>query len=151
MNRYFGEISREELLTAEEEVSLGRRIRNGDEGARQKLIERNLRLVVVLAKPYRRFGLDLEDLVAEGNVGLIQAVERFDPEMGCRFSTYAAWWIKQFVRKALVDQSRTIRVPVHVLSKLRSVRKLEQQLAADLGRKPSAEEMKEITGMTSER
>jgi len=138
---YLSEIGRARLLTAEEEVSLSRAARNGCLASRQRMIESNLRLVVNVARPYIKRGLPLLDLVEEGNLGLIRAVEKFDPDRGCRFSTYATWWIRQSVERAIMNQCRTVRLPIHIIRELaiylRTSRTLEQQL----GRRPSAEEI----------
>jgi RNA polymerase sigma factor (sigma-70 family) len=112
--RYFGQIGRGRLLTHEEEIDLGRRTREGDKTARSTLIEKNLRLVIPIAKKYRGMGLPFGDLIQEGNIGLMRAADKFDPEKGFRFSTYATWWIRQAVQRAVADKGRTIRVPVHM-------------------------------------
>jgi RNA polymerase primary sigma factor len=119
--RYLAQIGRERLLTHEEEIDLGRRARAGEEEARDELIERNLRLVVSVAKKYRGMGLPFGDLIQEGNIGLMKAVEKFDPERGWRFATYATWWIRQAVQRAVADKGRTIRVPVHMGEKMRKM------------------------------
>src|ERR671921_523589 len=111
---YLKKIGRGKLLTHREEISLARRTRAGDQRARKKLVESNLRLVVSVAKKYRGMGLPFEDLIQEGNLGLVRAVEKFDPERGLRFSTYGTWWIRQAIGRALANQARTIRLPVHV-------------------------------------
>ncbi|MDQ4000056.1 MAG: sigma-70 family RNA polymerase sigma factor, partial [Actinomycetota bacterium] len=111
--KYFRHIGRGELLTHEEEIDLSKRAKQGNKRARKRLIEKNLRLVVSVAKKYRGMGLPFEDLIQEANVGLIKAVEKFDPDRGFRFSTYATWWIRQAVQRAVADKGRTIRVPVH--------------------------------------
>ena len=132
---YFNEIGQSPLLTATEEVALARRVKLGDFEARQTMIERNLRLVVNIAKHYANRGLTLLDLVEEGNLGLIHALEKFDPERGFRFSTYATWWIRQNIERAIMNQSRTIRLPVHIIKELniylRAKRHLETHGVAD--------------------
>ena len=125
---YLNEIGANPLLTAEEELALARRLRAGDFPARQTLIERNLRLVVNIAKHYLNRGIPLLDLVEEGNLGLIHALEKFDPERGFRFSTYATWWIRQNIERAIMNQSRTIRLPVHVVKELNQVLRTKRQL-----------------------
>lgn len=138
---YLGEIGRARLLTAEEEVALGRAASKGCLSSRQRMIESNLRLVVNIARAYVKRGLPLLDLVEEGNLGLIRAVEKFDPERGCRFSTYATWWIRQSVERAIMNQCRTVRLPIHVIRELaiylRTARELEQKLS----RRPTIEEV----------
>lgn len=129
---YLSEIGFSPLLTAEEEVYFARRVHRGDEAARRRMIESNLRLVVKIARRYMNRGLPLLDLIEEGNLGLIHAVKKFDPERGFRFSTYATWWIRQTIERAIMNQTRTIRLPIHVIKEincyLRSARKLAQQL-----------------------
>ncbi|MBS0345174.1 MAG: RNA polymerase sigma factor RpoS [Proteobacteria bacterium] len=127
---YLNEIGANPLLTADEELSLSRRVREGDFLARQTMIERNLRLVVNIAKHYLNRGIPLLDLVEEGNLGLIHALEKFDPERGFRFSTYATWWIRQNIERAIMNQSRTIRLPVHVVKELNQVLRCQRQLEA---------------------
>jgi RNA polymerase nonessential primary-like sigma factor len=138
---YLGEIGRARLLTAEEEVALARAASKGCLSSRQRMIESNLRLVVNIARAYLKRGLPLLDLVEEGNLGLIRAVEKFDPERGCRFSTYATWWIRQSVERAIMNQCRTVRLPIHVIRELaiylRTARELEQKLS----RRPTIEEV----------
>jgi RNA polymerase nonessential primary-like sigma factor len=138
---YLSEIGRAPLLTAEEEISLSRAARKGCLASRQRMIESNLRLVVNVARHYTKRGLPLLDLVEEGNLGLIRAVEKFDPERGFRFSTYATWWIRQSVERAIMNQCRTVRLPIHVIRELtiflRASRELEQKLNGGRRRKRS--------------
>src|ERR687898_2133029 len=144
--RYFGQIARGRLLTHAEEIDLGRRAKEGDEMARSKLIEKNLRLVIPVAKKYRGMGLPFGDLIQEGNIGLMRAADKFDPEKGFRFSTYATWWIRQAVQRAVADKSRTIRVPVHAGEKFRKVVRTQNELHAEHGREPTDEEVAERLG-----
>jgi RNA polymerase sigma factor (sigma-70 family) len=146
---YFQEIARIPLLTAAEEVALGRRVQAGDEAAKQRMVEANLRLVVQIARRYRNRGLPLPDLIEEGNIGLLRAVEKFDPERGARFSTYATWWIRQAVTRALANQARTIRLPVHVEMLLGRYTKEHKRLTQELRRTPTLEELARALG-TSE-
>ena len=141
MRIYMQEISKTALLTREEEVVLANRIKAGDKSARDHMISANLRLVVKIAYDYNNFGLPLLDLISEGNIGLIKAVERFDPEKGGKLSTYAAWWIKQSIKRALANQSKTIRLPVHLVDRISKMRKITAQLADELDREPSDEEI----------
>ncbi len=138
---YLQEIGRIKMLTPEEEVSLARRIQKGDEEARNHMVKANLRLVVKIAHDYKNFGLPLLDLISEGNIGLVKAVERFDPDKGGKLSTYAAWWIKQSIKRALANQSKTIRLPVHLVDKIARMRKITAELADEFGREPSEEEV----------
>jgi RNA polymerase primary sigma factor len=144
--RYFGQIGRGRLLTHEEEIDLGRRTREGDETARSELIERNLRLVIPVAKKYRGMGLPFGDLIQEGNIGLMRAADKFDPYKGFRFSTYATWWIRQAVQRAVADKGRTIRVPVHMGEKIRKMTRAYNELSAQLKREPTDEEVAERLG-----
>ncbi len=143
LGRYFGQIGRGRLLTHEEEIDLGRRARGGDETARSKLIEKNLRLVIPMAKKYRGMGLPFGDLIQEGNIGLMRAADKFDPEKGFRFSTYATWWIRQAVQRAVADKGRTIRIPVHMGEKIRKMARTYNELSAQLAREPTDEEVAE--------
>jgi RNA polymerase primary sigma factor len=141
--RYFGQIGRGRLLTHEEEIDLGRRTREGDKTARSKLIEKNLRLVIPIAKKYRGMGLPFGDLIQEGNIGLMRAADKFDPEKGFRFSTYATWWIRQAIQRAVADKGRTIRVPVHMGQKIRKMARAYNELSAEREREPTDEEVAE--------
>jgi RNA polymerase primary sigma factor len=138
---YLQEIGKTPLLTIQEEVKLARRIRKGDKAARDHMISANLRLVVKIAMDYKDFGLPLLDLISEGNIGLIKAVERFDPRKGGKLSTYAAWWIKQSIKRALANQSKTIRLPVHLVDKISKMRKTAMKLTEEFGREPTDEEI----------
>ena len=138
---YLDQIGKTPLLTLEEETALARRVLKGDEAARQKMIQSNLRLVVRIAKDYDNFGLSLMDLISEGNFGLIKAVERFDPDKGGKLSTYASWWIKQAIKRALATSGKTIRLPVHMVDRIAQMRRITARLAAELGREPHNEEI----------
>ena len=138
---YLQEIGKTPLLTIEDEVRLAKRIRRGDKAARDHMISANLRLVVKIAMDYKDFGLPLLDLISEGNIGLIKAVERFDPRKGGKLSTYAAWWIKQSMKRALANQSKTIRLPVHLVDKISKMRRTAMKLTEELGREPTDEEL----------
>ena len=138
---YLQEIGKTPLLTIEEEIVLARRIRRGDKAARDHMIKANLRLVVKIAMDYKDFGLPLLDLISEGNIGLVKAVERFDPRKGGKLSTYAAWWIKQSIKRALANQSKTIRLPVHLVDKISKMRRTAMALTEELGREPTDEEL----------
>ena len=147
LDLYLREISRTPLLTIAEECDLAERIKMGDEEARSHLIRANLRLVVKIARDYSGYGVSLNDLISEGNIGLMQAVERFDPEKGGKFSTYGAWWIKQSVKRALANQSKTIRLPVHMVDKIARMRRIASMLAEALGREPSDDEIAAELGL----
>ena len=138
---YLGEIGFSPLLTAEEEVYYARRSLRGDEQARKRMIESNLRLVVKIARRYMNRGLALLDLIEEGNLGLIRAVEKFDPEKGFRFSTYATWWIRQTIERALMNQTRTVRLPIHVVKEINIYLRAARKLAQTLDREPSPEDV----------
>ena len=140
---YLSEIGISPLLTAEEEVYYSRRALKGDESARQKMIESNLRLVVKIARRYIHRGLPLLDLIEEGNLGLIHAVEKFDPERGFRFSTYGTWWIRQTIERAIMNQTRTIRLPIHVLKEINGYLRTSRRLSQELDRDPRPEEIAE--------
>jgi RNA polymerase primary sigma factor len=138
---YFAHIDKGKLLTRSEEIDLSKRAKAGDKGARQRLIEKNLRLVVSVAKKYRGMGLPFEDLIQEGNIGLMKAVEKFDPDRGWRFSTYATWWVRQAVQRAVADKGRTIRVPVHRGDKLRKMARAYNELSSEMEREPTDEDV----------
>jgi len=147
---YLVKISRDRLLTHAEELDLSRRAKAGDERARQRLIEKNLRLVVSVAKKYRGYGLPFEDLIQEGNIGLMKAVEKYDPDRGFRFSTYATWWIRQAVQRSVIDKGRTIRVPVHMAERIRKMGRAFGELLSEYGRDPTEEEIAERLGWSVE-
>jgi RNA polymerase primary sigma factor len=147
---YLREIGTIDLLTPDEEVDLAKKVNEGDEIAKQKLINANLRLVVSIAKKYTGQGLLFLDLIQEGNTGLIRAAEKFDYTKGFKFSTYATWWIKQGITRAIADQSRTIRVPVHMVETIYKVKKVSRMLMQELGRRPTEEEVSEKTGIPLE-
>jgi RNA polymerase primary sigma factor len=138
---YFAHIDKGKLLTHSEEIDLSKRAKAGDKGARQRLVEKNLRLVVSVAKRYRGQGLPFEDLIQEGNIGLMKAVEKFDPDRGWRFSTYATWWVRQAVQRAVADKGRTIRVPVHRGDKLRKMARAYNELSSEMEHDPADEDV----------
>jgi RNA polymerase primary sigma factor len=148
---YLREIGQVKLLTPAEEVQLADRIKRGDKKARELMIKANLRLVVKIAHDYEGFGLPLLDLINEGNIGLMKAVERFDPSKGGKLSTYGAWWIKQSIKRALANQSKTIRLPVHLVDKISRMRRVAMRLQEEFGREPSDDELAEELGMTTAR
>ena len=148
---YLKEIGTVPLLTAEEEYALAMKKQEGDEYAKQRLIEANLRLVVSIAKRYTGRGMSFLDLVQEGNLGLIKGVEKFDPEKGFKLSTYATWWIRQSVTRALADQARTIRVPVHMVETINKMSKMQRKRTLELGHEPSVKELAEHLDMTEEK
>ena len=145
---YLKEIGQTELLTPEEEIKLAARIKKGDEKARQLMIRANLRLVAKIANDYARYGLPLLDLISEGNIGLMKAVERFDPKKGGKLSTYAAWWIKQGIKRALANQSKTIRLPAHLVDKIAKLRRIEHRLNEELGREPTTDQLAAELGVS---
>jgi RNA polymerase primary sigma factor len=144
---YLREISKTPLLTIEEETALAERIKMGDEKARDHMIRANLRLVVKIAGDYSGYGLSMNDLISEGNIGLMNAVERFDPEKGGKLSTYGSWWIKQSIKRALANQSKTVRLPVHMVDKIARMRRISSLLTEALGREPTDDELAEELGL----
>jgi RNA polymerase primary sigma factor len=147
---FLKDIGKVRLLTAQEEVDLARSIERGDFDAKQKMVESNLRLVVSIAKNYRNQGLPFLDLIQEGTLGLLRAAEKFDYRKGFKFSTYATWWIRQAVARALADKARTIRMPVHIVEKLNKIRRAERMLVTELGHEPTADEIADVTGIEPE-
>jgi RNA polymerase primary sigma factor len=144
---YLREIGQVKLLTVQEEIELAARIKKGDKKAREQMIKANLRLVVKIAHDYENFGLPLLDLISEGNIGLMKAVERFDPAKGGKLSTYGSWWIKQSIKRALANQSKTIRLPVHLVDKISRMRRTALKLQEIFGREPTDEELADEMGM----
>ena len=147
---FLKDIGKVPLLTAAQEVELSKRIERGDHRAKQQMVEANLRLVVSIAKNYRNQGLPFLDLIQEGTLGLVRAAEKFDYRKGFKFSTYATWWIRQAIARALADKARTIRIPVHVVEKLNKIGRAERKLVTELGREPTPEEIAEVTGIDPE-
>ncbi len=148
---YLREIGQVKLLTPDEEIQLAARIKKGDKKAREHMIKANLRLVVKIARDYEGIGLPLLDLISEGNIGLMKAVERFDPAKGGKLSTYGSWWIKQSIKRALANQSKTIRLPVHLVDKISKMRRTAMKLQEMLGHEPTDEELADEMGMTASR
>lgn len=148
---YLREIGQTPLLTIQEEIDLAAKIQRGDMKARALMIKANLRLVVKIAHDYGNLGLPLLDLVSEGNIGLMKAVERFDPAKGGKLSTYAAWWIKQSIKRALANQSKTIRLPVHLVDKISKMRRVAMKLQEEFGREPTDDELGEELGISAAR
>jgi RNA polymerase primary sigma factor len=148
---YLREIGQVKLLTPQEEIVLAARIKKGDKKAREQMIKANLRLVVKIARDYEGIGLPLLDLISEGNIGLMKAVERFDPKKGGKLSTYGSWWIKQSIKRALANQSKTIRLPVHLVDKISKMRRVSMKLQEELGREPTDEELADEMDVTAAR
>jgi RNA polymerase primary sigma factor len=151
LNRYLVEIGRIPLLSPDQEIELARRIQNSDAAARELMINANLRLVVTIAGDYINLGLPLVDLISEGNIGLMKAVDRFDPEKGVKLSTYAIWWIKRAIKGALADQSKTIRLPAKTIEKISRMRRVSAQMGNELGREPTEDELGEELGIATEK
>ena len=151
IKQYLKEIGNYPLLTLKEEQELGRKIKLGDTRAKEKLIQSNLRLVVSISKKYVGRGMEFLDLIQEGNLGLLKAVEKYDPELGYKFSTYATWWIRQAITRAIADQARTIRIPVHMVETINKLVRVQRQLLQELGREPSPEEIAETMDIPVER
>jgi len=151
VRRYLSDIGKVKLLTAEQEVSLARRIERGDEAAKRQLVEANLRLVVSIARRHSGHGMSLLDLIQQGNLGLIRAVEKFDYHRGFKFSTYATWWIRQAITRGLADQARTIRIPVHVVDTLNKLIRVQRKLMQDTGRDPTPEEIGAEMGVSADK
>jgi RNA polymerase primary sigma factor len=151
LSRYLREIGRIPLLTPQQEIELAGKIKKGDAEARERMINSNLRLVVTIAHDYASLGLPLLDLISEGNIGLTKAVERFEPAKGAKLSTYAMWWIKQSIKRALANQSKTIRLPVHLVDKIAKVRRVSLQMSDELGREPTDDELGEEIGIAGKK
>ncbi|HEY5707704.1 MAG TPA: RNA polymerase sigma factor RpoD/SigA [Terrimicrobiaceae bacterium] len=146
---YLRQIAQIPLLTPEQEIKLARQIKRGDQRAQTEMVSANLRLVVKIARDYANLGLPLLDLISEGNIGLMKAVERFDPKKGGKLSTYAAWWIKQSIKRALANQTKTIRLPIHLVEKIGKMRRVSSQMMEELGREPTDEELADEIGLSS--
>jgi len=146
---YLRQIAQYSLLTPQQEIELAARIKKGDKKAKDEMVRSNLRLVVKIARDYANLGLPLLDLISEGNIGLMKAVERFDPAKGGKLSTYASWWIKQSIKRALANQSKTIRLPVHLVDKISKMRRVAMQMTEELGREPSDEELADEIGLSA--
>ena len=151
LTRYLREMSEWDRISHDQEIELGKRVQAGDKEAVNQLVKANLRLVLKIAKEYQNLGLEYMDLVSEGNLGLIRAAEKFDPEYGCRFSTLCAIWVRQFIRRALANQGRTVRLPVYLVDHIQKMRRAEIELNRRLKRPPMDEELAEATGMTLEK
>lgn len=151
LNRYLREVGQPPLLTPSEEIQLGRRIQDADAAARERMIQANLRLVVTVARDYAGLGLPLLDLISEGNIGLMRAVDRFDPDKGSKFSTYASWWIKREIKRALANQSKTIRLPAKVVDKITRLRCVSAQMNNSLGREATDDEIADELGIPSDK
>jgi len=151
LKRYLHEIGQFPLLTPQQEIELAGKIKKGDAAAREQMISANLRLVVTIARDYTNLGLPLLDLISEGNIGLTKAAERFEPTKGAKLSTYAMWWIKQSIKRALANQSKTIRLPVHLADKVAKVRRLSLRMSDELGREPTDDELGEEIGIDSDK
>jgi RNA polymerase primary sigma factor len=151
LKRYLQEIGQFARLTPQQEIELAAKIKKGDAAAREQMINANLRLVVTIARDYTNLGLPLLDLISEGNIGLTKAVERFEPTKGAKLSTYAMWWIKQSIKRALANQSKTIRLPVHLADKVAKVRRLSLRMSDELGREPTDDELAEEIGIDSDK
>ncbi len=146
--QYLRDIAQFPLLTPAQEIKLAAKVRKGNQKAKSEMVRSNLRLVVKIARDYSNLGLPLLDLISEGNIGLIKAVERFDPSKGGKLSTYGAWWIKQSIKRALANQSKTIRLPVHLVDKISKIRRVSMQMTEELGREPTDEELAEEVGIS---
>jgi len=151
LDRYLREIGQFPLLTPQQEIELAGKIKKGDAAARERMINGNLRLVVTIARDYANLGLPLLDLISEGNIGLTKAVERFDPTKGAKLSTYAMWWIKQSIKRALANQSKTVRLPVHLVDKVAKVHRVALQMSDELDREPTDDELGEELGIAREK